>query len=131
MLYEIAGRKRVVGALPVTDPAGAPGARSVKQLLETDRRGDLRFQLAVAEPRGTFCPFGEILLEHRLPDEEIDAICFNPASSGGGIRAIGPLMGIRGAAYVGSQRARGALEAGSYVKRSPHPQLEATGPKRA
>lgn len=131
MLYEIAGRKRLFGALPVTAPADVPGSRSVEQLLETAARDELRWQLAVAEPRGSFCPFGEISLRDRLPDEEVDSIAFNPATSGGGIRAVGPLMGIRGAAYAGSQRARGALEPGSYVKRAPHPQLSTNTPPPA
>ena len=34
-------------------------------------------------------------------------------------------MGVRGAAYVGSQRARGALSEDQEIKREPHP--EATG----
>lgn len=125
MLYEIAGRKRLFGVLPMTRPADGSPARSIPQLLRTFDHEDLRFRFAVATPRGTFCPFGEIVLDRRLPDEETEAIAFNPARSGAGIRAAGPLMGIRGAAYVGSQRARGALGPEEEIKRLPHPESPA------
>ena len=123
MLYEIAGAKRLFGVLPRTAPTVSRSERAIDQLLSTfGGQGDLRFSLAVAPPRGTFCPFGEIVLDRQLPAEESEAICFNPARSGAGIRAAGPLMGVRGAAYVGSQRARGALSEDEEIKRDPHPE---------
>lgn len=124
MLYEVAGRRRLFGALPATRPAGS-GSRSIPQLLETAELEPLRFDLALAPPRGRFLPFAEVSLDRRLPDEEIEAVAFNPARSGGGIRAVGPLMGIRGAAYVGSQRARGALPPEGLAERSRQAQAPA------
>jgi hypothetical protein len=86
LLYKIGGDIRVVGALP---------------------DGDGRFKLAVAPLRGGWHPIGQLILGAALPGEYTEQLAFNPWNTGDGIRPIGPLMGLRRAAYRGSQRGRG------------------------
>jgi hypothetical protein len=86
LLYRIGGDLRVVGALP---------------------DGDDRFRLAVAPLRGGWQPIGELRLQTPLPAEYSEQLAFNPWNTGEGIRPVGPLMGLRRAAYRGSQRGRG------------------------
>lgn len=86
LLYKIGDDVRLVGALP---------------------DGDDAFQLAVAPLRGGWRPIGELRLGRALPGEYTEQLAFNPWNTGEGIRPIGPLMGLRRAAYRGSQRGRG------------------------
>jgi hypothetical protein len=86
LLYKIGDDVRLVGALP---------------------DGDRGFLLAVAPLRGGWRPIGELRLARALPGEYTEQLAFNPWNTGGGIRPIGPLMGLRRAAYRGSQRGRG------------------------
>jgi hypothetical protein len=86
LLYKIDGDVRVVGALP---------------------DGDGRFKLAVAPLRGGWRAIGELTLRAVLPGEYTEQLAFNPWNTGEGIRPVGPLMGLRRAAYRGSQRGRG------------------------
>jgi hypothetical protein len=89
LMYRIGGDLRVVGALP----AGAG-----------------RFRLAVAPLSGGWSPIGGLELRDELPSEYAEQLAFNPWNSGGGIRPAGPLMGLRRAAYRGSQQGRGLSE---------------------
>jgi hypothetical protein len=86
LLYRIGSDIRLVGALPA---------------------GDRRFRLAVAPLRGGWRPIGELHLGRELPAEDTERLAFNPWNTGGDIRPVGPLMGLRRAAYRGSQRGRG------------------------
>jgi hypothetical protein len=86
LLYKIGGDVRLVGALP---------------------DGERAFRLAVAPLRGGWRPVGELRLGRALPGEYTEQLAFNPWNTGEGIRPIGPLMGLRRAAYRGSQRGRG------------------------
>lgn len=86
VFYRIGDDIRVVGALP---------------------DGERRFKLAVAPVTGGWTPIGELRLGRKLPGEYSDQLAFNPWNTGEGIRPIGPLMGLRRAAYRGSQRGRG------------------------
>jgi hypothetical protein len=86
LLYKIADDLRLVGALP---------------------DGNKRFRLAVAPLRGGWRPIGELELGRALPGEYTEQLAFNPWNTGEGIRPVGPLMGLRRAAYRGSQRGRG------------------------
>ena len=86
LLYKIGDDVRVVGALP---------------------DGDRGFRLAVAPLRGGWQPIGELRLGRELPGEYTEQLAFNPWNTGEGIRPIGPMMGLRRAAYRGSQRGRG------------------------
>jgi hypothetical protein len=86
LLYKIDDDIRLVGALP---------------------DGDGRFRLAVAPVSGGWTPIGDIHLGRALPGEYTEQLAFNPWNTGEGIKPIGPLMGLRRAAYRGSQRGRG------------------------
>lgn len=86
LLYRIGGDIRLVGALP---------------------DGERAFKLAVAPLRGGWQPIGDLRLGRKLPGEYSDQLAFNPWNAGEGITPVGPLMGLRRAAYRGSQRGRG------------------------
>lgn len=86
LLYKVGGDVRLVGALP---------------------DGPKRFKLAVAPLSGGWRPIADLRLGRELPAEYTEQLAFNPWNTGAGIRPIGPLMGLRRAAYRGSQRGRG------------------------
>lgn len=86
LLYRIGGDIRLVGAI---------------------RDGEQSFRLAVAPLRGGWRTIGELTLGRPLPAAYTEQIAFNPWNTGGGIMPFGPLMGLRRAAYRGSQRGRG------------------------
>jgi hypothetical protein len=86
LLYRIGGDIRLVGAI---------------------RDGERSFKLAVAPLRGGWRPIGELTLGSALPAAYTEQLAFNPWNTGGGIMPFGPLMGLRRAAYRGSQRGRG------------------------
>jgi hypothetical protein len=62
------------------------------------------FELALATLGGRFDGVGVIRLGEQLPPERGERLRFNPWNCGGGIRPTGPLMGLRDAAYKGSQQ---------------------------
>jgi hypothetical protein len=70
-------------------------------------RRDLRFDLALATLGGRWSAVGALAVGERLPDEETERLAFAPWNTGGGIRPVGPFMGLRQGAYRGSQHARG------------------------
>lgn len=102
LLYRIGSEIRLVGALQVTDPE--PGATAFAELERTAGERAVAFDLAVASLRGRWQAIGRIRLGERLALSEGERIRFNPWNTGGGIRPTGPLMGVRDAAYRGSQR---------------------------
>lgn len=102
LLYRIGETVRLVGAIPRTEPLG--GGTDFEQLLRTAERGEVRFALALAEPLGRWRPVAELRLGKRVPPPDADRLRFNPWNTGGGIRPVGPLMGLREAAYRESQR---------------------------
>ena len=105
LLYRVGGRIRVVGARAAS-PVPAEG-RGMPGLEAAAAGGSLRFRLTLASPGGRWEVIGELVVGARLPDEETEALAFTPWHSGGGILPVGPLMGVRRAAYRGSQRGRG------------------------
>lgn len=102
LLYRIGGALKLVGALPRTKPVG--GGTDFEQLLRTTAGREVRFALALAEPFGRWQPLAEIRLGERVPAADAESLRFNPWNTGGGIRPVGPLMGLREAAYRESQR---------------------------
>jgi hypothetical protein len=106
LLYRIADRIRLVGAQPVS-PARRDAVGALPKLVATAKREGLRFRLAMAPLTGRWEAVGELAVDERLPDEEAERLAFTPWNSGGGIRPVGPLMGIRRDAYRASQRSRG------------------------
>ena len=105
--YRIGERVALVGAAPGSPAGPAPGG-DLEQLEATAPRGDLRFELTLADLLGRWERIGSLEVGERLPDEVTEGLRFNPWNTGGGVRPTGPLMGIREAAYAGSQRGRGA-----------------------
>ena len=61
------------------------------------------YELALAPLSGRFDGVAMIRLGERVPPAEGERLRFNPWNCGGGIRPTGPLMGLRDAAYRGSQ----------------------------
>ena len=101
--YRVGGRLRMVGALPARD-GGPPGLAG---LAEAARAPGALFRLALAPFRGGWEPVAELHVTEPLPDDETEALALTPWNTGGGIRPWGPAMGLRRAAYRGSQRGRG------------------------
>jgi hypothetical protein len=88
LAYRVAGRLRLVGAQPMA-------------------RGELRYSLALAPLLGRWTAVGDLVLGERLPDEDTERLAFNPWNTGAAMRPTGPFMGVRRAAYRGSQANRG------------------------
>ena len=107
LLYRFAGRLRLVGATAAAQPASRAAGGAVAEVIRIADRGDLGFHLALAPLLGSWEPFAELRVGARLPDGETERLAFTPWNTGGGIRPVGPLMGLRRAAYRGSQRGRG------------------------
>jgi hypothetical protein len=63
-----------------------------------------RFDFAVSSLGGRFKPVGQLQVGRRLPDE-LDATCFNPWNTGGGVWPAGSLNRMRDRSYRSSQRA--------------------------
>jgi hypothetical protein len=88
-------------------PAGRDAVGALPKLVATAKRERLRFRLAIAPVTGCWEAVGELEVNERLPDVEAERLAFTPWDSGGGIRPVGPLMGIRRDAYRASQPSRG------------------------
>jgi hypothetical protein len=106
LLYRIGGNVRLVGAQPVRGPSAAGPRGAIPQLEAAIARGEAGFTLALASLTGRWESLGRLEVGTRLGDAETEALAFNPWNSGGGIRPVGPLMGLRRGAYPGSQRGR-------------------------
>lgn len=101
LLYRIGPDLRLVGAR-VSGTSGG-GGTDFDRLLRAIADGDASFELAVASPLGRWQPVGRLVLGEQVPLPEAERIRFNPWNTGGGIRPVGPLMGLRAGAYRGSQ----------------------------
>lgn len=101
LFYRIGENVGLVGALPVTSPIGR--GTDFDQLLRTVEHRQVAFDLAVASPFGRWRRVGRVSLESRVPVDVAEQIRFNPWNTGGGIRPVGPFMGLRAGAYRGSQ----------------------------
>ena len=102
LAYRLPEGVRLFGIVPLSD--GPPLGPVLEQVAQAARGGDAAFELALAPLSGRFEGVGTISLGEQIPPEEADQLRFNPWNSGGGIRPTGPLMGLRDAAYKGSQR---------------------------
>lgn len=97
--------------VPTKDPLGRPYSTLLAYRLPEGVRlfGVLpirpgSFELALATLGGRFEGVGTIALGEQVPPERGERLRFNPWNCGGGIRPTGPLMGLRDAAYKGSQQ---------------------------
>jgi len=109
LLYRIGPKIRVVGAEPASEPERYRRG-ALAQLVDTAERGDLAFRLTLAPLAGRHTPVADIVVGERLSDELAERIAFTPWNTGDAISPMGPFMGIRRAAYRGSQRGRGLSE---------------------
>ena len=108
LLYRLGERIGLVGARPQTaDPSVWRGG--LADLRAAAEQGEARFALCVASPLGSWTDVGMLELEAQLDDAATERLRLNPWNTGGGIRPMGPLMGLRDAAYRGSQEGRGAI----------------------
>lgn len=106
LAYRLPQGVRLFGVVPVG--SGPPIGPRLEQISEAASRGTATFELATSELMGRFSGVGSIRLEKQLPPVEGEQLRFNPWNCGGGIRPTGPLMGLRDAAYRGSQRGAAA-----------------------
>jgi hypothetical protein len=102
LAFAVGGEVRLIGVLP-RGPGPAVGPR-LEEVAAAARNGTATFDLALAPLTGRFEGVGTISLGDQLPPAEAEELRFNPWNTGGGIRPTGPLMGLRGPAYRGSQR---------------------------
>jgi hypothetical protein len=104
LLYRLGGRVRVVGARAT---APFPGGRAgLPDLVAAADGGNLRYQLALAPLARRWTGIGELIVGDRIPDSQTERLKFDPWNTGGGIRPVGPLMGLRRPAYRGSRKGR-------------------------
>jgi hypothetical protein len=106
--YRIGDRLRMVGARP-GELGGRTRSGALPDLIRAAARGDVRFELALGTLAGRWRAVAEMRLEERLDDELVERLAFNPWNTGGGLRPVGPLMGLRRPSYAGSQRGRGVV----------------------
>jgi hypothetical protein len=66
-------------------------------------RHQVAFDVAVASIFGRWRPVGRLSLGAQVPIDVAEHLRFNPWNTGGGIRPMGPFMGLRVGAYRGSQ----------------------------
>lgn len=109
LLYRIGPKIRVVGAEPASEPERYRRG-ALAQLVDTAERGDLTYRLTLAPLAGRHTPVANLVVGERLSEELAERIAFTPWNTGDAIRPVGPFMGIRRAAYRGSQRGRGLSE---------------------
>ncbi len=102
LAYRLPQGVRLFGVLPLGQ--GPPLGPVLEQVAEAARGGTAAFELALAPVTGRFEGVASIRLGEQLPPERGELLRFNPWNSGGGVRPTGPLMGLRDAAYRGSQR---------------------------
>ena len=86
----VAGRAVLVGA----------------QATRSEEESPSIFDLVCASPLGPWQPLGRIEVGLRLPDQQAEALQFNPFVTGGGIEPAGVLNALRRRAYAGSQGGR-------------------------
>jgi hypothetical protein len=100
-----AGRERfIVGALPCEASPRPGGSDELDRARAAAATGRLRFELAVAPPRGRFAAVAELRIGAQAPGQ-LDAMRFEPWKGGGGMEPVGVLNGMRRYAYPMADRA--------------------------
>jgi hypothetical protein len=105
--YRVGGELRLVGATAATRSGRREARGGLGDLVTVADRGDLVFRLGLAPLMGCLATVADLQVVERLPDAETERLAFTPWNTGGGIHPTGPLMGLRRAAYRGSQEGRG------------------------
>ena len=92
--YDVGGRRRLVGAVPVP---GTPAARSLDALPE-----QLELALLVASAHGAWREVGRVRTSGELPAPQGRQLRFTPGNTGGGLRPAGPFQEWRNRSYPAS-----------------------------
>lgn len=99
--FGVGGRPRMLGLAPVN------ALHSPRDLERLAAVAEGRcYRICVARIGGPWISVAQIEIGERLPDEVVERLRFNPWNTGEDLRPAGPLMGLRDAAYEGSQRGR-------------------------
>ena len=101
LAYRLPQGIRLFGVLPLSD--GPPLGPRLAQITEAARLGSATFELATSPLSGRFEGVGTLRLGEQLSPERGELLRFNPWNCGGAMKPTGPLMGLRDAAYKGSQ----------------------------
>ena len=104
--YRIGGHTQLVGAEPIDGAERDDGGRPERLVAKATAR-TLRFSLGLAPLGGKLHHVATLEVGDRLDADVTERLAFTPWNSGGGIEPVGPLQGLRRAAYAGSQRGRG------------------------
>jgi hypothetical protein len=107
--YRAGARTFLVGVRAAPDSPRPSGGNEFDRLARAAESGRLRFDFLIASLLGRFERVGEVQIESRLPDE-VDALRFNPFTTGADLEPVGTLNRWRRDAYPLSQRAWGARE---------------------
>jgi hypothetical protein len=99
--------------IPAHTGDGHRTARGALAELRAAAVDGLRFELRTARSFGRSQPLATVTVGPPLPDDQTEALRFNPWTTGPGIRPAGWLNLLRDAAYRASQRGR------SRVRRPP------------
>lgn len=101
------GARLLLAAQPDT------AVRRYEALREAAAAGTLRFGLLVATPTGPWSRWATLEVGAALPPEVGEALAFDPARAGAGLRPAGWLTNLRLPAYRRSQAARGEATPGN------------------
>jgi hypothetical protein len=102
--YRAGDRTFLLGVRPEPSSPRPSGGDEFDRLERAARTGSLAFELVVASWTGPFARLGALHVGARLPPD-LDALRFNPFTTGGGLEPAGELNRWRRAAYPLSQRA--------------------------
>ena len=105
--YRFGNQVRVVAMRPLAGTMPGPGG-ALADLVRAAAEGDVRFDLCLGALSGGRDRVARLEIGARMDDRSVERLAFNPWHTGGGIRPVGPLMGLRRPAYAGSQRGRRA-----------------------
>jgi hypothetical protein len=108
--YRVGGRTVLLGARALA-PGPGPGLAELRER----ERGQLRFELKIAELGRKWKPVARLSLGKRLPPELTERLDFDPTNTGGGLHLAGYLNRLRGPSYRASQAGREAAYARSAI----------------
>lgn len=104
-LFDISGRRMLLGAVPGAG-APAPDRGDLGELEALAAAGALWLDLRVATPLGPWQPVARIDVGRRLDADEERDLRFNTDHAAGGIRPVGAINAVRGAAYAAANESR-------------------------
>ena len=99
--HRLGRETRLIGALP------SPRRTDLRTFEDLRlAASELTFRVCAATATGPWRQFATLHLGAELAADECEALDLDPWNTGGGIRPVGPLMGLRRPAYEGSRRGR-------------------------